>query len=145
VTVRTSTRRRLALALFGLALGCGGLERLQDVSDSLSFEGLPQISSLSELSALRSVGHLSLRYLGKLEALDGLGALTHADRLTVTDNPLLSSLAPLLSWSPRVVTQALEIGANPLLSQCQVEQLASNQATDSGCERCTDNLAGACP
>ena len=122
-----------------------GLESLHDVSESLSLQALPQISSLSELSALRTVGELNLTSLGKLENLAGLMALTRADRLYLEQNPRLSSLAPLLGWPPRVVTGGLEIAGNPLLPQCQVDQLATNQATDDGCQLCTDNLAGACP
>jgi hypothetical protein len=136
--------RYLTLYLLPALSNLHGLEQLHDVSEFLTFEGLPQISSLSELGALRSVGQLSLRALG-IEDLEGLLSLTRVDGLTITGNPRLSSLAPLSSWPPGVVTQSLEIGTNPMLAQCEVERLVTSQALEWGCARCVGNLDGACP
>jgi hypothetical protein len=136
--------RYLTLYLLPTLSNLHGLEQLHDVSEFLTFEGLPQISSLSELGALRSVGQLSLRALG-IEDLDGLLSLTRVDGLTITGNPRLSSLAPLSRWPRGVVGKSLEIGTNPLLPQCEVEQLVTSQSPDWGCARCVDNLGGACP
>ncbi|MEO8906329.1 MAG: hypothetical protein ABI488_27200 [Polyangiaceae bacterium] len=123
-----------------------GLERLHDVSGDLSFQSLPQLSALSELSALRTVDSLTLSSLAKLKDLGGLSSLTHAYHgLFLNDNSVLSSLAPFLSWPNGVVEGSMQIRDNPLLPQCQADQLASTQASAFGCALCDGNLPGACP
>lgn len=123
-----------------------GLERLRDVSGDLSLQALPQLSALPELSALRTVDTLTLDSLAKLKDLGGLSSLTHAYHgIFLNDNSVLSSLAPFLSWPNGVVGGGLQIGDNPLLPQCQVDQLSSTQASAGGCGPCTGNLPGACP
>ncbi|MEO6600362.1 MAG: hypothetical protein ABIQ16_10850 [Polyangiaceae bacterium] len=122
-----------------------GLERLRDVSD-LRLEALPQLSTLSGLSGLRNVYTLSLISLGKLEGLGGLSSLEHIyTDLILEENPLLSSLAPFLSWPPGAVRGSVAIRDNPLLPQCEVEQFTITQVTSNTCALCTGNLPGACP
>jgi hypothetical protein len=120
-----------------------GLEGVQAVSGSMTFQDLPALGSLSGLSGLREVaGALTLWQLPAITSLAGLDALVSVGGLTISANNQLASLDGLGALTN--LSGPLAISHNPELPGCEAEALALRLQTVCTCPSwttpfCVDN------
>jgi len=119
-------------------LSVSGLSPDNHRLQAAQFRDNAKLDDLSGLSALQSIGILTLTSNPKLESLAGLEGVTTLDTLTLTDSAL-TSLAPL--DGVQSVNESANIERNANLSNC--EALAFVQRTGAPTAAVEGN--GPCP